>query len=145
MLKPKAAVRRFDVFAEYNRQLALEEGNSPAQAKGYGLWVAKVVAARRYGRTAEAPGEKHPAAEKKAPAKTSEWHVLSGKPQTDKLFDREIVQRIGSEFYSQVFVPAIRQAIQSGQKYQQIRDSIRRDWKPDDKPRASSSERRVRT
>ena len=58
MLKPKAAVRRFDVFAEYNRQTALDQGSTPAQAKGYGLWVAKVVAARRYGKPPQ-PSSRH--------------------------------------------------------------------------------------
>ena len=129
MLKPKAPVRRFDVFAEYNRQTALEEGSSAAQAKGYGLWLAKVVAARRYGKPAQSSGEKH-APREKPKTRTSEWHALGGKPQTDKLFDKEIVQRMGSDFYARVFVPAIHKALAKGEKYPEIRDAIRREWKP---------------
>ncbi len=29
-----------------------------------------------------------------------------------------------------VFSPAIKEAIDSGRKYEQIRDTIRKDWKP---------------
>ena len=46
---PKAPIRRFDVFAEYTRQKALQDGMPEDEAAGYGLWVAKVVASRRYG------------------------------------------------------------------------------------------------
>jgi hypothetical protein len=129
MLKPKAAVRRFDVFAEYNRQTALDQGSSPSQAKGYGLWVAKVVAARRYGKPPQPSGEKHASGEKPK-ARATKWHALGGKPQTDKLFDKEIVQRMGSDFYARVFVPAIHKAIEKGEKYPEIRDAIRREWNP---------------
>ncbi len=127
-MKPKAAIRRFDVFAEYNRQTALKEGTLPAQAKGYGLWLAKVVAARRFGRSKGTAGKEH--AEEEKQRTRSKWHSLDGKPQTDKLFDKEIIQRMGSDFYSDVFVPTIEDSIEKGQKYVQIRDAIRKDWKP---------------
>ena len=48
-VKPKAVVRRFDIFAEYNRRKAAKEGQPAAHAKGYGLWLAKLVAARYFG------------------------------------------------------------------------------------------------
>jgi hypothetical protein len=127
---PQAAIRRFDVFAEYNRQQAMRRSMRAAQAKGYGLWLAKVVAARKFGRIK--PEE---AREKlREPKKRGEWHSLSGKPQTDKLFDSEIVDRMGGDFYRRVFRPAIRDAIQAGQRYEDIRDSIRKGWKPAGKP-----------
>src|SRR5436305_14203002 len=50
-IKPEATVRRFDVFAEVNRLKALREGRPEDEAKGYGVWLAKVVAARRFGPT----------------------------------------------------------------------------------------------
>lgn len=130
-LKPKATVRRFDVFAEYNRLKAMKEGESAAQAKGYGLWLAKVVAAQKFGRMPKPSGEKQEGKEKeeKKPRKTK-WHDLSGIPQTDKLFDKEIVNRMGKEFYSRVFAPAIREAFDEEKDYREIRDSIRREWKP---------------
>jgi len=49
VLKPRAPIRRFDVFAEWNRIRALKEyGFSEDDAKAYGLAVAKVVAARKF-------------------------------------------------------------------------------------------------
>lgn len=128
-MKPKAAIRRFDVFAEYNRQTAMKEGTPAAQAKGYGLWLAKVVAARRFGPGKGSAAKSHTGEEKQTARR--KWRSLDGKPQTDKLFDKEIVQRMGADFYSEVFVPAIRESVQKGQKYVQIRDAIRKDWKPE--------------
>jgi hypothetical protein len=135
--RPKAAIRRFDVFAEYQRQQALDEGQSQAQAKGYGIWLAKVVAARRFRAGAAGDGKDGQAgkpADKKdeqPDGKRSRWRSLSGEPQTDRLFDKEIVSRMGRPFYQQVFEPAIREARQAGERYEDIRDSIRRNWKPD--------------
>ena len=37
------------MFAEVNRLKALQDGRPADQAKGYGIWLAKVVAGRRYG------------------------------------------------------------------------------------------------
>jgi hypothetical protein len=128
--KPQAAIRRFDIFAEYNRQEAMKKkGMKAAEAKGYGLWLAKLVAARRGGRKAAdedggGPGERRE-------RKPGEWRTLDDKPQTDKLFDKEIVGRMGREFYREVFVPAITEARERGASYESIRDSLRRDWKPD--------------
>lgn len=127
-LKPDAPIRRFDVFAEYNRLEALKKGESAAQAKGYGLWLAKVVAAKKFGRLEGKP-EKKEQGEKKEEKRKKKWHDLSGIPQTDKLFDKEIIRRMGQEFYSKVFSPAIRQAFEEEKEYREIRDSIRRDWK----------------
>lgn len=129
-LKPKAPVRRFDVFAEYNRLKAMQEGESAAQAKGYGLWLAKVVAAQKFGRLKKPDGEKKEDKDKK-PARRKKWRDLSGIPQTDKLFDKEIINRMGRSFYSKVFSPAIREAFKEEKEYKEIRDSLRKGWKPD--------------
>lgn len=135
---PRAPVRRFDVFAEYNRHKGLKQGLDEPRARGYGLWVAKVVASgRRGGRQHERHArDEHraaPAAEterpSEAPAKDA-WHELGGEPQTDALFDREIVQRMGPDFYAQVFAPAIADAVERGERYESIRDSIRKGWSP---------------
>ena len=100
-LKPAKPIRRFDVFAEYRRLDAEDDGMPADQAKGYGLWVAKVVAARKFGRQ---PSDR--SGEQQAKPR-SKWHVLSGEPQTDKRFDHEIVDRMGAEFYQRVFAPAV--------------------------------------
>jgi hypothetical protein len=128
--KPKAAVRRFDIFAEYNRLKALKEGQPAGQAKGYGLWLAKLVAARRSGRKEAAEPGAGDGAAGKPPARRSKWRSLSGVPQTDKLFDKEIVQRMGPDFYRRVFSPSVRAAFDRGEPYESIRDRLRADWKP---------------
>jgi hypothetical protein len=48
-IKPANRIRRFNVFAEYRKQQEQDHGMPADQAKGYGLWVAKVVAARKFG------------------------------------------------------------------------------------------------
>lgn len=127
--KPQAAIRRFDVFAEYNRQEAMQrKGMKAAEAKGYGLWLAKLVAARR-GRPKAEDGDERGRGERRE-RKPGEWRTLDDQPQTDKLFDKEIVARMGRDFYRKVFVPAITAARERGASYESIRDSVRRDWQP---------------
>src|SRR6187551_436024 len=53
---PLKSIRRFDVFAEVNRLKALDEGRPEDEAKGYGIWLAKVVAGRRYGQKTDREG-----------------------------------------------------------------------------------------
>ena len=136
MLKPRMPVRRFDVFAEYNRQKAIEDGMPPDEAEGYGLWVAKVVASRLYGGGSflSQPPSKVRETMKREPGEEEiekpKWRTLDGKAQTDELFEKEIVRRMGREFYETVFVPAIREAVETGKSYTSIRDTIRREWKP---------------
>lgn len=133
-IRPHAPIRRFDVFVEFNRLQALQRGFDAAHAKGYGLWVAKVVASgggRRASKPPTAHGDPEAVAEgsHERPAEQS-WHVLSDEPQTDALFDHEIVQRMGADFYSRVFAPAVAAAVAHGQRYETMRDSIRRGWSP---------------
>jgi hypothetical protein len=128
-------VRRFDVFAEFKRLEAERRGASPDEARGYGVWVAKVVAGRRFGRShaAGAPGHAQGATdgEKEHPERP-DWgpRELNGEPQTAAVFEREIVRRMGEPFYERVFVPAVRQAFERGERYEQVRDAIRAGWKP---------------
>jgi hypothetical protein len=133
MLKPKAPVRRFDVFAEYNRQQAMKKGRPTDEAEGYGLWVAKVVASGG-GRSLSqrAPRGKAEDAKEEPEEETpkEKWKSLNGEPQTDELFHKEIVRRMGEEFYETVFRPAIEDAVRQDKGYTEIRDSIRKDWKP---------------
>jgi hypothetical protein len=123
--RPLKRIRRFDVFAEYRRLDAEDDGMSHDQAKGYALWVAKVVAARKFGRQRQ--NARQPEGDKRRSRR--KWHVLGGKPQTDKLFDHEIVERMGGDFYDQVFAPAVREARASGQTYEAMRDRLRRRWR----------------
>jgi hypothetical protein len=130
-VKPDKPIRRFDVFAEYRRLDAMDDGMKADQARGYGLWVAKVVAARKFGRLKkEDRDEREPSEREQRLRRRRKWRILSGEPQTDKLFEHEIVERMGRDFYSDVFSPAIRAARDKGRTYEAIRDSIRRRWKP---------------
>ncbi len=132
-LKPRQVVRRFDVFAEVNRLEALAEGKPEDEAKGYSVWLAKVVAGRRFGRKGDCAERSRIRQEgDTAPADPpgGKFRQAGDEVQTDETFDREIVERMGPDFYDQVFAPAIRAAVERGKKYEQIRDSIRAGWKP---------------
>jgi hypothetical protein len=133
-MKPERPIRRFDVFAEYRKQEEEGKGVPEGVAMGYGLWVAKVVASRRYGgpKAGKGPGKEAEAGRRGEPAEAlvdGKWHALDGEPQTDELFDKEIVRRMGANFYREVFAPAIEAAHREGKSYESIRDAIRKDWK----------------
>jgi hypothetical protein len=133
-MKPNQAIRRFDVFAEYQRLTALEKDHLPQdEAKGYGIWLAKVVAARKFRKVREKEGEGKGKGQKKDEREElidNKWHALDSIAQTDTLFDKEIIQRMGDDFYQQVFSPAVKAAFTSGKDYTEIRDKIRESWKP---------------
>lgn len=132
MVRPRQPIRRFDVFAEYHRLDRMQQGRPADEAKGYGLWLAKVVAARKFARwkTVQDLDRLHAEEAKAKQYPPSKWRSLSGKEQTDQLFDKEIIDRMGQDFYDQIFAPAIQQAYEAGKSYRDIRDTIRRAWKP---------------
>ena len=132
-VRPRQAIRRFDVFAEVKRLEALADGRPEDEAKGYGVWLAKVVAGRRFGRKTDGADrprvrqEGEDAADDRPGAK---FRHAGDELQTDETFDREIVARMGNQFYGEVFAPAIKAALDAGKKYEQFRDSIRKGWTP---------------
>jgi hypothetical protein len=127
--KPKAKIRRFDVFAEYTRLEQRKSGAPADESKGYAIWLAKVVAARKFGRLKPERGKAGALTEdERAERAARKFRVLSGIEQTDEVFDHDIVRRMGKTFYSKVFAPAIRKAFESGKTYKQIRDEIRKQW-----------------
>jgi hypothetical protein len=127
---PRNAIRRFDVFAEYSRQERQEKGYPEDEAKGYGVWLAKVVASRRFGTKSDSADSKKPSTRKGEPAKEPKFRSLGDELQTDATFDHDIIDRMGAEFYYDVFAPAIEQAREQGESYESIRDDIRKSWKP---------------
>ena len=99
MLAPRRAIRRFDVFAEYTRQERLEKGSPEDEAKGHGIWLAKVVAARRFGRSA--PDRERPRGEPgEAGGRVGEprFRSVGDELQTDETFDHDIIERMGARF-----------------------------------------------
>ncbi len=131
---PKRTIRRFDVFAEVKRLEALAEGRPEDEAKGYGIWLAKVVAGRRFGRKGADDGDRRRVRQEGDEASGDRgegtFRHAGDELQTDETFDREIVERMGIDFYDRVFAPAVRGAVERGQKYEEIRDAIRAGWKP---------------
>jgi len=124
--KPQSDIRRYDVFAVTNYIKNVNNGIPDAQAKGDAIWLATVVAARKFHRGTFQP---RPGAEpkqaKKAGIYTSKWRQLSGIDQTDKLYDQKIVQRMGESFYNGVFLPAVKKEVEAGIDYRDYRDTLR--------------------
>jgi hypothetical protein len=138
-IRPLQPIRRFDIFAETKRLEALAHGEPDDVAKGYGIRIAKIVASRRFGgsESKKTRHEKEGTSDGESSTGSrfggeggSKFRALDGEIQSDETFDREIVDRMGPEFYEVVFQPAIREALAVGRKYEQIRDTIRKDWKP---------------
>jgi hypothetical protein len=131
--KPRSPIRRFDVFADYQRVQLEERGLPQNRAKGRGIWAAKVVAGRggRGGPAPKSSGTHHEGqqGDKRHEDEDEEFRSLGGVPQTDATFDKEIIDRMGREFYEDVFHPAIAQAYREGKRYEDIRDVIRKEWK----------------
>ncbi len=132
---PRRQIRRFDVFAEYNRQKNLARGMPDEFAKGEALWLAKVVASRGGGPRSRlqrsAAGQGAPEGKTEAHEREPEgwsFKTLDGQPQTDALFENEIVKRMGRDFYQDVFSPAIARAVADGSRYEDVRDTLRADW-----------------
>ena len=125
---PNQPIRRFDVFAEYTRQERREKGFPEDAAKGYGIWLAKVVAARRFGQKSSSDGKKP--SKKDEHEEEPKFRSVGDELQTDETFDHDIIDRMGARFYDAVFVPAISEARAEGKSYETIRDTIRRGWRP---------------
>jgi len=127
--KPAAGIRRFDVFAEWSRLTGLKKHLDEDDARAYGLAVAKIVAARKFG--GYEPGQLRDL-KKRAREQNTEredtgaawWENLG----TAEEFEQKIVRRMGERFYEGVFAPAIRAAWDRGEKYEQIRDRLREQW-----------------
>jgi hypothetical protein len=127
--KPKAKIRRFDVFAEYTRLEKRRDGAPADVSKGYAIWLAKVVAARKFGRLKPERKTLRRLTEEEAAGRAErKFRSLSGIEQTDAVFDHDIVERMGKTFYRRVFSPTVRKAFEAGQTYKQIRDVIRKQW-----------------
>ena len=127
-IHPQQVIRRFDVFAEYTRQERREKGYPEDEAKGYGIWLAKVVAARRFGQKSASDGKKPSTKDERE--EEPKFRSVGDELQTDETFDHDIIDRMGAKFYDAVLVPAITEAREEGKKYETIRDTIRKGWKP---------------
>lgn len=128
------AIRRFDVFATFKMVESMRQGMSKETAMAEGLWLAKLVASRRRG---SGSGSKPGTSVKKngtnyiktgvVPGEPSEWKELGGIPQTPDLFKKDVIDKVGEDFFENVFLPAIEKAYNDGKTYMDIRDSIRKE------------------
>jgi hypothetical protein len=122
---PRLQIRRFDIFAEWNRLKALTKHSmKEGDAQAYGLAVAKVVAARTLHGT---PPEQTRELKKNARKETVDepwWEHLGSSEE----FEQKIVERMGRSFYAETFQPAIKRAWDEGKDYEDIRDTLRKDW-----------------
>ena len=122
---PQAEIRRFDIFAEWNRLKARSRHHmSAADARAYGLAVAKVVASRKFHGTSP-----EQASDMKRRARNDDvsepwWEHLG----SDDEFNEKIVQRMGKTFYHDVFQPAVQRAWDAEKSYEDIRDTLRAEW-----------------
>ena len=127
-IHPDRAIRRFDVFAEYTRQERRDKGDKADEAKGYGIWLAKVVASRRFG-AGPSSSRGHHNGDHEEKRSRQKFRSVGDELQTDEVFDHDIVERMGPTFYRRVFKPAIEEARSKGKSYEDIRDAIRKGWK----------------
>ncbi len=125
---PKNYIRRFDIFAEYNRLQALNKYKySEDDAKAYGIAIAKVVAGRKFRKLFKTShlSKSTLSSSELENSQNNKWWRKFG---SSKEFDKEIVDRMGRDFYEKVFSPAVQEAYKKGLKYIQIRDTLREEW-----------------
>ena len=124
-LSPRAEIRRFDVFAEWNRLKARTRYHfAEAEAQAYGLAVAKVVAARKIAGLRPKQIRERKRRTRHEDMTEVWWDHLGSATE----FEQKIVERMGKSFYRRVFQPAVRRAWKAGQRYEQVRDQLRVTW-----------------
>lgn len=122
---PRAEIRRFDIFAEWNRLKARQHHHLPEpQAQAYGLAVAKVVAGRKFAGPRSQQVSEWRRRARRDDLSEAWWEHLGSAEE----FTKKIIERMGKTFYQRVFQPALRRAWQEGKKYEQIRDQLRAEW-----------------
>ena len=125
LLAPRAEIRRFDIFAEWNHLKARHHHDLPEPAaQAYGLAVAKVVAARKFAGYRPEQVTEWKRRARREDVGEAWWEHLGSAEE----FTKKIVQRMGKTFYQRVFQPALRRAWREGKKYEEIRDALRADW-----------------
>jgi len=136
-LKPLTYLRPFDVMAEWQLQEKMSElartGPIDDLAKGvakqFGLAMAIYIASRKFGKPRPA------VIRKGARAEASRETAQICKAED---FDRQIVNRMGREFYERVFAPRILMLRALGKSYNEIKIDLGRDFLAEGVPLYSS-------
>ncbi|HEU5100963.1 MAG TPA: hypothetical protein VFU22_18185 [Roseiflexaceae bacterium] len=122
---PRLQIRRFDIFAEWNRLKARNRhGMKEIDSRAYGLAVAKVVASRKFHGTAPEQTRELKRQARQEEVDEPWWEHLGSNDE----FEQKIIERMGRDFYTQVFQPAIQKAWDARQRYEDIRDTLRSEW-----------------
>jgi len=121
-------IRRYDIFAITEYLKNLQKGLPEDVAKGDAIWLATLIASRKFSRGKVQPRTVNGKKDKKLAEKngiyTSKWRMLSGKPQTDKVYDKNIIQRMGEDLY-QIVLNKVKELFEAGLDYMDYRDSVR--------------------
>jgi hypothetical protein len=126
---PQMQIRRFDIFAEWNRLKARARHHmKEADARAYGLAVAKVVAARKFGGDQPEQARELKQRAHNEDTSTPWWEHLGSTEE----YEQKIIDRMGAPFYRKVFQPAIQKAWDAGKSYEDIRDRLRKEWNAQD-------------
>lgn len=126
--KPRLPIRRFDIFAEWNRLRGKEKLRlDDSDARAFGVAVATIVAARKFSgyQREQISDWKRRAKRDTAEDHGDNWWRHLG---TAEKFDHSVISRMGDAFYRSEFQPAIRSAWDEGKRYEDIRDTLRAEW-----------------
>jgi hypothetical protein len=142
---PRLQIRRFDIFAEWNRLKGRTRHKmKEADARAYGLAVAKVVAARKLHGAAPEQTKDLKRRARKDEVDEPWWEHLGSSEE----FEQKIVERMDRDFYTHVFQPAIQRAWDDEKDYEDIRDTLRSEWnarRPPARKRKSAKAPKQRT
>lgn len=126
--KPQNNIRRFDVFTECERIKYTKRGFPLYVAKGLAIWTAKLVSGGKLKKNFfSGPNTGYHKANLNSSSNNNKsvFRSLNNVPQTDLMFDKEIIERMGKEFYEQTFQPMVRDNLSQGFEYRQFRDTLR--------------------
>jgi len=112
-------IRRFDIFAIFN-MVSKKKEMGDKFAKGYGIWLARMVAGRKFGGSKSGHKSGVSTGSNKSTG-VQTWMTLSGKPQTDKEYDKELENRFGTSNLHKI-ENFIEKAVFKGMSYEAIRD-----------------------
>jgi hypothetical protein len=111
------SIGKFDILATYTYAKALLEGISDDDAKERGMVAAIMGAQMRLGtRATHGPADPYQAEKERAEKKKKSTITAAS-------FDRQVAAKMG-EFFGEVFLPMMKQLVQAGLSYQQVKRAV---------------------
>ena len=105
-IKPHEKIRIFDLFVCYKYLQKYLKGDIYDIARRDAIWEAKIIAKKNFN-----------------PQK-DRIPYIDGNVITEDNYHSEIIDRMGSIYYYNVFEPMIKRAIQSGMRFEQIKIAL---------------------